>query len=75
MKTIYLTLLLCLGLLPLAAQNTEFAPIGAKWVRTFGSNMFATGVIVNTVVGDTIIMGNTCSIVQEDWHNRNLSTG
>ncbi len=67
MKHFFIILALVTQLLPLVAQNTEFAPIGARWIR-FGYNWTTFPTEVSTVIGDTVIMGNTCRIIQIDSH-------
>ncbi len=70
MKHFFLILALAAQLLPLAAQNTEFAPIGARWMR-IGYDWGSSITEVSTAVGDTIIMGNVCRIIQIDRHLSN----
>lgn len=70
MKLLAQTLLLSLFVLPLSAQNTEFAPIGARWIA-YGAGAWQSDIIteVSTVVGDTLLAGHICSVIQLDWHD------
>lgn len=67
MKLLAQTLLLSLFVLPLSAQNTEFAPIGARWVG-YGADWQVSITEISTVVGDTLLAGHLCRVIQVDQH-------
>lgn len=51
-------------------QTNNFAPIGAKWWYNYETD-FASGYSTIEVIGDTIIDGHTCRILQKYSHTIN----
>jgi len=68
MKPFLFFCLFSLGLLPLAAQSTEFAPLGARWIKEGSGWSSATLLNVYSVVGDTLLLGKTASVIERDLH-------
>lgn len=65
---------LCYWSLALAAQTTEFAPLGARWLRKGLDWSFEYNEL-STVIGDTLIMGNNCRIIEVDNYWKDHVTG
>jgi len=65
MKTFLFTLLLTLfGVLQGQAQTAEFAPLGARWIREAYVSVTNQIQMSSVVIGDTILQGITCRVIQ-----------